>query len=55
LDKQEPDLGQGFQPAECLHFEYRYPVLPEGLLPRFISTHAPSMDSPDVCTVVLAF
>jgi len=36
LDKQEaPDAAQ-FYPAECLNFEYRYPILPEGLLPRFI-------------------
>ena len=36
LDKQEPEETSEFRPAECLNFEYHYPVLPEGLLPRFI-------------------
>ena len=36
LDKQEPEETAEFNPAECLNFEYHYPVLPEGLLPRFI-------------------
>jgi len=36
LDKQEPEETAEFSPAECLNFEYHYPVLPEGLLPRFI-------------------
>lgn len=36
LDKQEPTMAQEFKPEECLNFQYHYPVLPEGLLPRFI-------------------
>lgn len=41
LDKQEPPDTAGFEPAECLNFQYYYPVLPEGLLPRFVvRTHA---------------
>jgi internalin A len=46
LDKQQPPEADDF-PAECLNFQYHYPTLPEGLLPRFIvrthilSTHRP--------------
>jgi len=41
LDKQEPDETGRFAPNECLSFQYHYPILPEGLLPRFIvRTHA---------------
>jgi internalin A len=41
LDKQEPEATAEFEPEECLNFQYHYPVLPEGLLPRFIvRTHA---------------
>lgn len=36
LDKQEPEQAQEFDAAECLNFQYHYPVLPEGLMPRFI-------------------
>lgn len=36
LDKQEPEDTKAFSPISCLNFEYHYPVLPEGLLPRFI-------------------
>jgi internalin A len=36
LDKQQPDEASEFDPAECLNFQYHYPVLPEGLLPRFV-------------------
>jgi internalin A len=36
LDKQQPDEAGEFDPAECLNFQYHYPVLPEGLLPRFV-------------------
>lgn len=36
LDKQEPDSTRSFVPRKCLNFQYSYPVLPEGLLPRFI-------------------
>ena len=36
LDKQQPEAASQFKPAECLNFRYEYPILPEGLLPRFI-------------------
>ena len=36
LDKQQPPEAADFNPAECLNFRYGYPILPEGLLPRFI-------------------
>jgi internalin A len=36
LDKQEAPEAAAFKPEECLNFQYHYPVLPEGLLPRFI-------------------
>ncbi|MET0647375.1 MAG: COR domain-containing protein [Pyrinomonadaceae bacterium] len=36
LDKQEPPSTLEFDPQGCLNFQYHYPVLPEGLLPRFI-------------------
>ncbi len=35
LGKEEPDLNE-FAAAEALRFDYRYNILPEGLLPRFI-------------------
>src|SRR5207248_3653566 len=31
-----PTEAKEFDPAECLNFQYHYPVLPEGLLPRFV-------------------
>jgi len=41
LDKQEAPQAVEFKPEGCLNFQYHYPVLPEGLLPRFIvRTHA---------------
>jgi internalin A len=57
LDKQEPPATGEFLTEDCLHFEYRYPVLPQGLLPRFIvRTHALSTGLPRWRTgVVLAF
>jgi internalin A len=36
LDKQEPAEAAEFKPEECLNFQYHYPVLTEGLLPRFV-------------------
>jgi internalin A len=36
LDKQQPELTKKFDPHYCLNFRYKYPVLPEGTLPRFI-------------------
>ncbi|GIM92904.1 COR domain-containing protein [Paractinoplanes toevensis] len=42
LPKQQPTAADDY--ADGLRFEYRYPVLPEGLLPRFIvRTHVLSM------------
>lgn len=47
LDKQEPAQTAEFAPEECLIFQYHYPVLPEGLIPRFIvRTHAMSTGLP---------
>jgi internalin A len=36
LGDQQPDLALDFKLAECLNFGYQYPIVPEGLLPRFI-------------------
>jgi internalin A len=36
LDKQQPPAAEAFDPITCLNFRYEYPILPEGLLPRFI-------------------
>ena len=36
LGKQQPLEATGFGGGDCLRFQYHYPVLPEGLLPRFI-------------------
>jgi internalin A len=36
LDKQQPVPTNNFEPRYCLNFRYKYPVLPEGTLPRFI-------------------
>ncbi len=45
LDKEEPESVGEFDPEGCLNFQYRYPVLPEGLLPRFtVRTHVMSED-----------
>ena len=47
LDKQQPSAADEFDPAECLNFQYHYPVLPEGLLPRFVvRTHVLSDETP---------
>ncbi len=57
LSKQEPPEAAEFQPAECLNFQYHYPVIPEGLLPRFIvRTHVLSEGLPQWRTgVILQF
>jgi internalin A len=57
LDKQESIEAAKFKPEECLNFQYHYPVLPEGLLPRFIvRTHALSEGLPRWRTgVILKF
>ncbi|MEK6260647.1 MAG: COR domain-containing protein [Planctomycetota bacterium] len=36
LDTQQPEAAAEFDPEQCLNFHYLYPVLPPGLLPRFI-------------------
>ena len=36
LDPQQPKESDKFDPAVCLNFQYHYPVIPTGLLPRFI-------------------
>src|ERR1017187_2532215 len=36
LDDQQPRAAGDFQPKACLNFGYRYAIVPEGLLPRFI-------------------
>lgn len=47
LSKNEPDEAAEFELSECLNFQYLYPILPEGLLPRFITrTHHLSIDEP---------
>lgn len=57
LDKQESVKAAEFKPEECLNFQYHYPVLPEGLLPRFIvRTHTLSEELPRWRTgVILSF
>jgi len=41
VDKQEPAEAEEFKPEDCLNFQYHYPVITEGLLPRFIvRTHS---------------
>ena len=47
LDVEEPETTREFRPEECLNFQYHYPILPEGLLPRFIvRTHTMSEGLP---------
>ena len=54
LDKQQPKDAEQFQPQNCLNFQYHYPVLPEGLLPRFIvRTHVLSTGQPKWLTGVM--
>jgi len=36
LDDQQPPLAGEFKLQACLNFGYRYPIVPGGLLPRFI-------------------
>lgn len=57
LNKEESVATSEFDPKACLNFEYRYSVLPEGLLPRFIvRTHSLSAELPHWRTgVVLQF
>jgi internalin A len=47
LPKNEPEEAEGFDPEKSLNFQYHYPVLPEGVLPRFITrTHHLSEERP---------
>lgn len=47
LDKQQPVEADNFTGNECLNFSYCYPILPEGLMPRFIvRTHILSRGLP---------
>jgi internalin A len=47
LDKQQASDADHFIPEQSLGFEYHYPILPEGLLSRFIvRTHAISEGQP---------
>src|SRR5205814_663503 len=40
LEDQQPKEASIFNPADCLNFGYKYSVMTEGLLPRFIArTH----------------
>src|SRR5262249_40202605 len=57
LSKQQPTDVEQFSPNACLGFEYHYPILPEGLLPRFIvRTHSMSEGQPRWRTgVILGF
>jgi len=47
LDKQQPSDADLYDPVDCLNFHYHYPILPEGLVPRFIvRTHTLSEGLP---------
>ena len=36
LPKQQPEEVDEYSDEKCLGFDYKYPILPEGLIPRFI-------------------
>ena len=57
LDRGEPVEVEGFKTGDCLNFQYHYPVLPEGLVARFIvRTHVLSVNQPRWRTgVILEF
>ncbi len=56
LDEQQPKVAEKFDPATCLNFQYHYPVIPAGLLPRFIvRTHVLSGKYRWRTGVILAF
>ncbi len=56
LDPQQPDAATEFDQAQCLNFHYLYPVLPPGLLPRFIvRTHVLSEEHRWKTGVILNF
>lgn len=48
LPAEQPDLGDEWQgPIDATHLRYSYPVIPEGLLPRFISRTYPLSQGED--------
>ncbi len=56
LDPEQPAAASAFDEAKCLNFLYRYPVLPPGLLPRFIvRTHVLSEEHRWKTGVILNF
>ena len=56
LDPQQPAAAKGVDQAKCLNFHYLYPVLPPGLLPRFIvRTHVLSEEHRWKTGVILNF
>ena len=57
LDPEQPEIAaRDFNDAKCLNFLYRYPVLPPGLLPRFIvRTHVLSEEHRWKTGVILQF
>src|SRR6185437_16138950 len=46
FDDQQPDEARQFNPAKCLNFGYKYEIVPEGLLPRFIVRTHHSSNAP---------
>ena len=46
LDDQQPDEARQFNPTKCLNFGYKYEIVPEGLLPRFIVRTHHSSNAP---------
>ncbi len=56
LDFQQPDVALKFDTKKCLNFQYLYPVLPPGLVPRFIvRTHVLSETHRWKTGVILSF
>lgn len=56
LDPEQPAAAKAFDESKCLNFHYRYPVLPPGLLPRFIvRTHVLSEEHRWKTGVILNF
>tara|TARA_R110002072_G_scaffold302710_2_gene487619 strand:- start:127672 stop:130725 length:3054 start_codon:yes stop_codon:yes gene_type:complete len=56
LDPEQPSAARSFDEQKCLNFQYDYPVLPPGLLPRFIvRTHVLSETHRWKTGVILSF
>jgi internalin A len=56
LDPEQPTTARDFDEQTCLNFQYDYPVLPPGLLPRFIvRTHVLSETHRWKTGVILSF